>query len=124
MIYFFYIFQNKYLRIRMEICLVCQDFEANVGHQAKWCPKIICQKCGQPGHVKLHCMIGFENMPVPNEVLYKILDFLNSKDLAKCSQVCIRFGDVVREVNGNRMIQKKKLLDNRMMEMKKSLTLG
>ena len=65
-------------------------------------------------------MIGFENMPVPNEVLYKILDFLNSKDLAKCSQVCIRFGDVVREVNGNRMIQKKKFE----MKMRKSLTLG
>ena len=97
----------------MEICLVCQDFEVNVGHQAKWCPKIICQKCGQPGHVKLHCMIGFENMPLPNEVLYKILNFLFSKDLAKCSQVCTRFGDVVSEVSGNRM-----------MEMKKSLTLG
>ena len=108
----------------MEICLVCQDFEANVGHQAKWCPKIICQKCGQPGHVKLHCMIGFENMPLPNEVLFKILNFLNSKDLAKCSEVCTRFGDVVSEVSGNRMIQMKKLLDNRMMEMKKSLTLG
>jgi len=108
----------------MEICIVCQDFEANVGHQAKWCPKIICQKCGQPGHVKLHCMIGFENMPLPNEVLFKILNFLNSKDLAKCSQVCTRFGDVVNEVSGNRMIQKKKILDNRMMEMKKSLTLG
>jgi len=108
----------------MEICLVCQDFEANVGHQAKWCPKIICQKCGQPGHVKLHCMIGFENMPLPNEVLFKILNFLNSKDLAKCSQVCTRFGDVVSEVSGHRMIQMKKIRDNRMMEMRKSLTLG
>ena len=108
----------------MEICFVCQDFEANVGHQTKWCPKIICQKCGQPGHVKLHCMIGFENMPLPNEVLFKILNFLNSKDLAKCSQVCTRFGNVVSEVSGNRMIQMKKLRDNRMMEMRKSLTLG
>merc|ERR1739844_741370 len=58
-------------------------------------------------------MIGFENMPLPNEVLFKILNFLNSKDLAKCFQVCTRFGDVVSEVSGNRM-----------MKMKKSLTLG
>ena len=79
-----------------KICIGCQDFETNVGHQGEWCPNIICQKCGQPGHTKIHCMTGLENMPLPNEVLFKILNFLNSsKDLARCSQVNTKFRDVV-----------------------------
>ena len=79
------------------ICIVCQDFEANVGHQAERCPNITCQKCGQPGHTKIHCMIGMENMPLPNEVLLKILNFLNPKDLARCAQVNRKFRDAVCE---------------------------
>ena len=41
---------------RGKICHVCQDFKENVGHQAEWCPNMTCQKCGQPGHGKIHCM--------------------------------------------------------------------
>ena len=55
-------------------------------------------------------MNGLENMPVPNEVLFKILNLLNSKDLGQCSLVSTRFEDVVSEVIGNREIQMKKLL--------------
>ena len=80
-----------------KICIVCQDFEVNVGHQAEWCPNIICQKCGKPGHTKIHCMTGLVDMPLSNEVIFKILNFLNPKDLARCSQVNRKFRDAVRE---------------------------
>ena len=82
---------------RDKICIVCQDFEANVGHQAEWCPNITCQKCGQPGHTKIQCMTGLEGMPLPNEVLLKVINFLNPKDLARCAQVNRKFRDVVCE---------------------------
>ena len=82
---------------RKKICIVCQDFEANVGHQAERCPNITCQKCGQSGHTKIHCMIGLEDMPLPNEVLLKILNFMNRKDLARSAQVNRKFRDAVCE---------------------------
>ena len=63
----------------------------NVGHQAEWCPNITCQKCEQPGHTKIHCMSGLEDMPLPNEVLLKILNSLNPKDLGRCAQVNRKF---------------------------------
>ena len=57
-------------------CFICQDFEENVGHAAKWCPKIVCQKCGQKGHVKMGCMFGLEDFPLPNEIVLQILSYL------------------------------------------------
>ena len=82
---------------REKICIVCQDFEANVGHQAERCPNITCQKCGQSGHTKIHCMTGLEDMPLHNEVLLKILNFMNRKDLARSAQVNRKFRDAVCE---------------------------
>ena len=69
----------------MKICIGCQDFEANVGHEAIWCPNIVCQKCHKNGHTKITCMSGHEDMKtLPNEILIKIISYVcddaNSKD--------------------------------------------
>ena len=73
------------------VCYTCQDFEKNVGHAAKWCPKNICQKCGQNGHVKLVCMFGLEDFPLPNEILLQIFGYLSEKDLEQSAKVSKRF---------------------------------
>ena len=73
------------------ICFICQDFEKNVGHAAKWCPKNICQKCGQNGHVKLVCMLGLEDFPLPNEILLQIFGYISGKDLEQSAKVSKRF---------------------------------
>ena len=36
-----------------QICFVCQ--EASTGHLTNSCPKIVCKKCGQKGHISLDC---------------------------------------------------------------------
>ena len=76
------------------ICFICQDFEKNVGHATKWCPKNVCQKCGQNGHVKLGCMFGLEDFPLPNEILLQILGYLQGKDLEQCAKVSKRFKEI------------------------------
>ena len=73
------------------VCYTCQDFEKNVGHAAKWCPKNICQKCGQNGHVKLVCMFGLEDFPLPNEILLQIFGYISGKDLEQSAKVSKRF---------------------------------
>ena len=72
------------------ICFTCQDFEKNVGHSTKWCPKNVCQKCGQNGHIKLVCMFGLENFPLPNEIFLQILGYLSGKDLEQSAKVSKR----------------------------------
>ena len=76
------------------ICFVCQDFKINVGHETKWCPKSICEKCGQNGHTNIGCMVGFENLALPNEILLKIFSYLNDDDLEKCSQLSDRIKEI------------------------------
>ena len=68
------------------ICFICQDFEKNVGHTTKWCPKNVCQKCGQNGHAKTGCMFGMEDFPLPNEILLQILGYISGKDLKQSIQ--------------------------------------
>ena len=76
------------LKMDKEIkCLICQDFKVNVGHETRWCPKNPCKKCGQNGHSKMECMVGFENLPLPNEILLKILNYLDKQSLRQCFQV-------------------------------------
>ena len=75
-------------------CFTCQDFEKNVRHVAKWCPKMVCQKCGQNGHVKAGCMFGLEDFPLPNEITLQILSYLYEKDLEQCAKVSRRFKDI------------------------------
>ena len=77
-----------------EQCLICQDFKLHVGHETKWCPSIICKKCGKNGHAKVECMVDFENLPMPDEILIKILGYLNLGDLIECSQVSKRLKEV------------------------------
>ena len=61
----------------LKICIGCQDFEENVGHEAKWCPNIVCQKCKQKGHTKITCMLGHEDLKtLPNEILLKIIGYI------------------------------------------------
>ena len=62
----------------MKVCIGCQDFESNVGHEAIWCPNIVCQKCQQKGHTKITCMSGHEDLKtLPNEILVKIISYVS-----------------------------------------------
>ena len=63
----------------MKICIGCQDFESNVGHEAIWCPNIVCQKCQQKGHTKITCMSGHEDLKtLPNEILVQIISYVSN----------------------------------------------
>ena len=73
-----------------EMCFNCQDFKLQVGHETKWCPSIICKKCCQSGHAQIGCMFEMENLPMPDEILLKILGYLNLRDLIECSKVSKR----------------------------------
>ena len=69
----------------IKVCIGCQEFESNVGNEAKWCPDIVCPKCKQKGHTKITCMLGHEDLKtLPNEVLLKIIGYVcddaNSRD--------------------------------------------
>lgn len=88
----------------LKICIGCQEFEEDVGHVAKWCPNIVCQKCKQKGHTKITCMLGHEDLKtLPNEILLKIIGYIcddvNSRvkypttfvDLEEFSRVSKRF---------------------------------
>ena len=90
------------------ICFICQDFEKNVGHATKWCPKNVCQKCGQNGHVKMGCMFGLEDFPLPNEILFQILGYISEKDLERSAKVSKRF----KEIYDIRKLEEKKTLRN------------
>jgi hypothetical protein len=68
----------------MKICIGCQDFEENVGQEAKWCPNIVCQKCEQKGHTKITCMSGHEDLKtLPNEILLKIIGYVCDDENSK-----------------------------------------
>ena len=71
-------------------CVICQDFEVSIGHGSMQCPQIVCLKCGQKGHTKIHCLFTKENLPFPDEILLKILGYLNVIDLRQCAQVSKR----------------------------------
>ena len=75
-----------------ELCWICQKL--HVGHETKWCPSIICKKCGKSGHAKMQCMFEMENLPMPDEILLKILGYLNLGDLIECSKVSKRLKGV------------------------------
>ena len=49
------------------------------------------QKCGQNGHVKLVCMFGLEDFPLPNEILLQIFGYISGKDLEQSAKVSKRF---------------------------------
>ena len=68
-------------------CTICQDFEVRVGHESMQCPKIVCLKCGQKGHTKIHCLFNSENLPFPDEIFIKILGYLDVIDTMQCAQV-------------------------------------
>ena len=89
------------------VCFTCQDFEKNVGHATKWCPKNVCQKCGQNGHVKMGCMFGLEDFPLPNEIILQTLDYLHVKDLEQCAKVSKRFKEIcaIRKLDEKRKLQ-------------------
>ena len=72
-------------------CVICQDFKIRVGHGSMQCPKIVCMKCGEKGHPKIHCLFGMENVSFPDEILLKILGYLDLIDLRKCARVSKRF---------------------------------
>ena len=89
------------------ICFTCQDFEKKVGQATKWCPKNVCQKCGQNGHVKMGCMFGLEDFPLPNEIILQTLGYLHVKDLEQCAKVSKRFKEIcdIRKLDEKRTLQ-------------------
>ena len=88
--------------ISEKVCIHCQDYESNVGHTAERCPKTVCENCNKNGHIKVHCMSRMEDLPFPNEILFKILSYLSIQELKKCEQVSKR----IREIS--RLAQKRK----------------
>jgi hypothetical protein len=82
--------ENSKNKEESELCLICQDFKLHVGHETKWCTSIVCKKCCQIGHAQIECMFGMENLPMPDEILLKILRYLNLGDLISCSKVSKR----------------------------------
>ena len=92
------------------MCFVCQEFKVNVGHETKWCPKNICKKCGQNGHTKMSCLVDFENLPFPNEILFKIFDYLDAEDLNKCSQTSNRIKLICDNLKRKDHVKKGKLI--------------
>ena len=82
-----------------EQCLICQDFKFHVGHETKWCPSIVCKKCGKNCHSQMECMFGMENLPMPDEILLKILGYLNLGDLIACSKVSKRVKGICLDKN-------------------------
>ena len=70
------------------------QFEKNVGHATKWCPKNVCQKCGQNGHAKTGCMFGLEDFPLPNEIILQIFGYISGKDLEESAKVSKRFKEI------------------------------
>ena len=92
------------------VCFTCQDFQKNVGHTTKWCPKNVCQKCGQNGHVKMGCMFGLEDFPLPNEIILQTVEYLHGKDLEQCAKVSKRF----KQICDIRKLEEKKNLRNHM----------
>ena len=75
----------------MDKCIICQDFKINIGHDSESCPQNPCKKCGQSGHTKLECMVGFENFPLPNEIIFKIFSYLDNQTLYQCCKVSKKF---------------------------------
>ena len=93
------------------VCFVCQDFKINVGHETKWCPENICEKCRQNGHTKIGCMVGNENLALPNEILLKIFSYLNDDDLEKCSQLSDRIKEICdKSIHQRNLNEKRKLI--------------
>ena len=80
-----------------KVCWICQEFEAKIGHETRWCPNDICKKCGKMGHNKLHCKIEVENLQLPNEIWLKIFELLAIKDLARCAQTSKRFLEITKK---------------------------
>ena len=68
-------------------CAICQDFEVRVGQGSMQCPQIVCLKCQQNGHTKIQCLFNKENLPFPDEILLKIISYLNVIDLRRFAQV-------------------------------------
>ena len=76
------------------MCFICQDFKINIGHETKFCPKNTCKKCGKKGHTKMGCMIDYKDLPLPNEILFKIFSYLPIQDLHQCSLVSKRLREI------------------------------
>ena len=90
----------------MDKCIICQDFKINIGHDSESCPQRICKKCGQCGHTKLECMVGFENFPLPNEIIFKIFNYLDTRTLYQCCKVSKRFRNIClsKQLNSNSIL--------------------
>ena len=72
--------------------------------------KIFAKKCGQNGHVKMECMFGLEDFPLPNEILLQIFGHISGKDLEQSAKVSKRF----KEICDIRKLEEKKNLRNHM----------
>ena len=82
-------------------CVYCEDYN----HETIWCPKlqIRCSKCFEKGHNKRTCTVGWEEFPLPEEIVLKIFGYLGSLELGNCAQVSKRWRRITvdRELHCN-----------------------
>ena len=84
----------------MDLCEICQDFRINVGYDTDntelcpACPKNTSKRGGQHNDTKLECMLDFENFPLPNEIMFKIFNYLDTQSLYHCCQVSKRIRSI------------------------------
>ena len=86
---------------KANFCTICQDFEVRIGHGSMQCPRIVCLKCGQKGHTKIHCLFNSENLPFPDEIFLKILGYLDVKDTMQCYQASKRLQKICLDKSPN-----------------------
>ena len=48
-------------------------------------------------------MAGFENFPLPNEIIFKIFDYLDTQNLYQCCKVSKRFKEISLSKHAKRL---------------------
>ena len=86
---------------KVKFCTICQDFEIIIGHGSMQCPRIVCRRCGQKGHTKIHCLFESENLPLPDQIFLKIIGYLDVIDTIHCSQVSKRLQKICMDKSLN-----------------------
>ena len=95
--------EKKYQVEEGRFCTICQDFEVRIGHESMQCqcPNIVCLKCGQKGHTKIHCLFETEILPLPDQIFLKIIGYLDVIDTIHCSQVSKRLQKICMDKSLN-----------------------
>ena len=77
----------------MELCKICLGFKIHVGYDTNHtescpaCPKNSSKKSGKQDDTKLEWMVAFKIFQLPNEIIFKIFDYLDTQSLYHCCRV-------------------------------------